>query len=158
VLRIVGRGTTGLTNSLHLTIALSKLLRKGSNNLFAVFSTLPLENFSLNTLTNLPIQDCNFSINSNGSTLFGGIDKLPNFLKKGILLGQVVVQLAIAISDIDNSLKFYLNLYCESAKLLRTRINLASFQEKLIPTNLPISTPSCNKPLMIFIRSCMAQP
>jgi hypothetical protein len=49
--------------------------------LFAVFCPLTLEDFGLDAFAHLPVEQGDFCIDGNGNTLFGGINKLPNFLE-----------------------------------------------------------------------------
>jgi hypothetical protein len=66
------------------TVSLGKVSRKFCYNLFAIFGALTLEYFGLNAIANLPIEKGDFGIDGNGGALFGGINKLTNFAKKGL--------------------------------------------------------------------------
>lgn len=70
-------------------ICLGNLLSKGFNNLFAVFSSLTLWHLYLKAFADLPVEEGDFSIDGNRSTLFGAIDELANFLKQVVGLGQI---------------------------------------------------------------------
>jgi hypothetical protein len=50
----------------------------------ALFGALTLENFGLDTLADLPVEQGDFSVDGDRSTLFCSIDHLPNFLEEGI--------------------------------------------------------------------------
>lgn len=79
------------------TVSLGEVLRKFRYNLFAIFGALTLEYFGLNAIANVPIENGDFRIDSNGGALFGGINKLTNFAEDCLRcfwkIGEVVARL-----------------------------------------------------------------
>jgi hypothetical protein len=70
-------------------IGLGELLGQGGDDLFAIFGALALEDFGVDAVADLPVEQGDFGVDGDGGAVFGGIDQLADFLEEGIL-GQVL--------------------------------------------------------------------
>jgi hypothetical protein len=92
-------------------VGLGELLGEGGDDLFAVFGALILQDFGLNTFTDLPVKLGDFGVDGGGGTLFGAIDELANFLEQIVWWGEVVAHGAFW-SAVSSPVKAFWRMGC----------------------------------------------